>query len=294
MEMNDEKTYIFGYGSLMWNPMLPQERKVAGFVQGFSRKFYQLSIDYRGTLDVPGRIATAVPGKDDILYGVAYKIDDPERILQLIDRYEKDGYQRMNVQFCPKYNDKSLIKKTQKKRDDQDSQTLSESSSIYFTTNKVSKAPMKQKQSHRQTEPSLGKNERTTSFLSTRRATEFLEKAKTGESSASGQRDLKTIGAIMYVGSRDNYLYSYESNLDEIAKQIVLAHGTAGSNSEYVFKIAQCMREYWPEIYDNHLYQIEAKVIKLLGLNDSLDANDAEEEDFEDDFDSYQELSVQL
>lgn len=48
--------WIFGYGSLMWNPGFPYQESVAGVVNGFHRSLCILSTHYRGTPDNPGLV----------------------------------------------------------------------------------------------------------------------------------------------------------------------------------------------------------------------------------------------
>jgi hypothetical protein len=49
--------WIFGYGSLIWNPgSIPFVESVSCFVRGWGREFRQKSTDHRGTKAAPGRV----------------------------------------------------------------------------------------------------------------------------------------------------------------------------------------------------------------------------------------------
>ena len=48
--------YVFGYGSLIWNPCMHHSGRIAGTVRGFHRRFCLWSNVYRGTPENPGLV----------------------------------------------------------------------------------------------------------------------------------------------------------------------------------------------------------------------------------------------
>ncbi|MBT0729090.1 gamma-glutamylcyclotransferase [Rosenbergiella nectarea] len=54
--------WVFGYGSLMWNPLLDYDRVVTAYLDGWSRDFCLSLIAGRGTAETPGRMLALVEG----------------------------------------------------------------------------------------------------------------------------------------------------------------------------------------------------------------------------------------
>ena len=51
-----ESLWVFGYGSLMWDPGFPHTQAVRGRIFGYHRRFCILSHHYRGTPECPGLV----------------------------------------------------------------------------------------------------------------------------------------------------------------------------------------------------------------------------------------------
>lgn len=89
--------WVFAYGSLMYRPEFPVERRVVAGIQGFERRFYQGSTDHRGVPEAPGRVVTLVPKEGATTWGVALAVAeaDEQRVLAQLDHRERGGYSRM-------------------------------------------------------------------------------------------------------------------------------------------------------------------------------------------------------
>lgn len=91
--------WIFGYGSLVWRPAFPFVERRAGFVCGYSRRFWQASTDHRGVPDDPGRVVTLVTAPAARCFGMAYRVApaDTEAVLAGLDHREQGGYRRVVI-----------------------------------------------------------------------------------------------------------------------------------------------------------------------------------------------------
>jgi cation transport protein ChaC len=70
--------WVFGYGSLLWNPGFTQVEARRAVLHDYHRSFCMLSIHHRGTPDLPGLVLAldAVPGGQ--CTGIALRADDAE------------------------------------------------------------------------------------------------------------------------------------------------------------------------------------------------------------------------
>lgn len=76
--------------------------------------------------------------------------------------------------------------------------------------------------------------------------------------------DVPTKHIIIYVATHDNESFAGPTGgLTAIADQILDAVGPSGPNPEYVYKLADAMRRYFPEQIDEHLFEIEILLKKL-------------------------------
>ncbi|MFC7705331.1 gamma-glutamylcyclotransferase [Plastorhodobacter daqingensis] len=66
--------WVFGYGSLIWNPgFVWVERRLAR-VEGFRRSFCMRSIHHRGTPEMPGLVLALDPAEGTACEGVAFAV----------------------------------------------------------------------------------------------------------------------------------------------------------------------------------------------------------------------------
>ena len=69
--------WIFGYGSLMWNPGFPYVDRKHAVLRGFHRRFCIRSTIYRGTPEQPGLVLGVDSGGE--CNGMAFRVDASKR-----------------------------------------------------------------------------------------------------------------------------------------------------------------------------------------------------------------------
>ncbi len=66
--------WVFGYGSLLWNPGFETDEAQVGVMHGYARSFCMRSIHHRGTSDHPGLVLALDEMKNASCEGVALRV----------------------------------------------------------------------------------------------------------------------------------------------------------------------------------------------------------------------------
>ncbi len=77
MACDMDEFWVFGYGSLMWNPGFPYVERHVARVHGFRRSLCIRSTAHRGTVDQPGLVMGLDRGGS--CRGMAFRVDDKDR-----------------------------------------------------------------------------------------------------------------------------------------------------------------------------------------------------------------------
>lgn len=78
-----------------------------------------------------------------------------------------------------------------------------------------------------------------------------------------GQEQVIIPNAYCYVGRNDNPSFVGSEPLNELAERIYTSVGPSGPNKEYLYRLADAVRELSPSSHDSHLFALEEKVKAL-------------------------------
>ena len=62
----------------------------------------------------------------------------------------------------------------------------------------------------------------------------------------------------VYVATEDNHAFLGPAPLDEMAAQVLASAGPSGTNRDYVFRLADALREH--DVHDHHVFELERRV----------------------------------
>lgn len=75
--------WVFGYGSLIWNPGFEVAESRLATLHGYARSFCMSSIHHRGTVERPGLVLALDPRADASCRGVGFRVPDDHEELTL-------------------------------------------------------------------------------------------------------------------------------------------------------------------------------------------------------------------
>ncbi|CCD24266.1 gamma-glutamylcyclotransferase NDAI_0C06070 [Naumovozyma dairenensis CBS 421] len=221
----EEGIWILGYGSLIYKPPPHYTQRIPVTIHGYMRRFWQSSIDHRGTPEKPGRVVTLIPYEEILsipefledlqlyshdfesikcphdltTFGVVYYIppEHANEVKEYLDIREQNGYTLHEVEVHLNTNDEHEL-------------LLKDSLEL------------------------LPVHERT------------------------GKRVLKT---SVYIGTVSNEAFVGPEKIEDTAKVIATSHGPSGPNVEYLKLLHQSIEEM---LWDEHDAVPDLYLLKLL------------------------------
>ncbi|MFT7220612.1 MAG: cation transport protein ChaC [Candidatus Azotimanducaceae bacterium] len=105
--IKDEPLWVFGYGSILWKTDFPFIERRLAKLSNHGRRFWQASIDHRGTIELPGLVVTLIPNPGEDCWGVNFRIsrDEWPDVISHLDHREKGGYERHQVSTLNEQNE---------------------------------------------------------------------------------------------------------------------------------------------------------------------------------------------
>ena len=96
--------WLFGYGSILWKQDFHFSDKLVGYINGYSRRFWQESSDHRGTPSHPGRVCTLVRDVQKVTWGLAFYVPEShkQQVVENLNFREKNGYSVTMEIFNPR------------------------------------------------------------------------------------------------------------------------------------------------------------------------------------------------
>ncbi|KAJ8594390.1 ChaC-like protein [Rhizopogon salebrosus TDB-379] len=79
----------------------------------------------------------------------------------------------------------------------------------------------------------------------------------------NGEEKIAIHDAYCYVGRPDNPSFIGSEALEDLAQRIWASVGPSGANKEYLYCLANAVRELAPTSYDSHLFALEERLLKL-------------------------------
>lgn len=85
-----EPLWVFGYGSLIWDPGFPVAERCIARLDGWHRSFCMRSIHHRGTVETPGLVLALDRAESGTCTGVAFRVEPGHETATLFALRERE------------------------------------------------------------------------------------------------------------------------------------------------------------------------------------------------------------
>ncbi|KAF4522583.1 hypothetical protein B566_EDAN012661 [Ephemera danica] len=240
--------WVFGYGSLCWNPGFEFEKSCIGFIRGYKRRFSQGNTFHRGTHEKPGRVATLIEDKDGTVWGRAFLITGEAALNYLAERECKiGGYKTI---FAPVFSMKESSNPEFTEIDD-------------FVEMDFALNLWRSDENDNKRKRTLSLDSEEEIRPSTSNDNNNLPRLCTKMGLNDNDFEQVTQAAIVYIATPDNEHWMGDAKVPTLAHQICSTSGQNGHNIDYVLNLAKFVRENCPFEADYHLFELEQEILKI-------------------------------
>ncbi|KAK6873423.1 Glutathione-specific gamma-glutamylcyclotransferase [Candida tropicalis] len=214
---NQKGMWVIGYGSLIFKPPPHVSFKVTGYLTGFIRRFWQSSIDHRGTPEYPGRVVTLISLKDlqnnekfhDDLHMYELKEDSNNIIIDVKKKIHELKEEDLKVYGVAYYIKPENFDEVKEYLDIREQNGYTDHKVPFHILN-------------------IEKNEVSDGLI------DDIPNDKNG----------KYIESMIYIGTTENEAFIGPESLEDTAKVIRTSIGPSGKNSEYLINLTEAIKHF--------------------------------------------------
>ena len=215
---NQKGMWVIGYGSLIFKPPPHVSFKVTGYLTGFIRRFWQSSIDHRGTPEYPGRVVTLISLKD---------LQNNEKFHDNLHMYELKANSKDNIIIDVKKKIHELKEEDLK---------------VYGVAYYIKPENVNEVKEYLDIREQNGYTDHKVPFHILN-----IEKNEISDDlidDIPNDENGKYIESMIYIGTTENEAFVGPESLEDTAKVIRTSVGPSGRNSEYLINLTEAIKHF--------------------------------------------------